>query len=82
MKKVLKQPLFWLAFICFAFFSQNFGDSSGQGRFTMIDMADGANVNMRFRSFVMCFCHFFSSPFTKKNMQNIFALYLLYMQSQ
>ena len=54
----------------------------GQGRFTMIDMADGANVNMRFSSFVMCFCHFFSSPFTKKNMQNIFALYLLYMQSQ
>ena len=44
--------------VCFAFFSQNFGDSSGQGRFTMIDVADGADVNMRLGSFVMSFCHF------------------------
>ena len=48
--------------VCFAFFSQNFGDSSGQGRFTMIDVADGADVNMRLCSFVMCFSHCKISP--------------------
>ena len=44
--------------VSFAFFSQYFGDSSGQGCFAMIYVADGADVNMRLCSFVMSFCHF------------------------
>ena len=68
--------------VCLAFFGQHFGDSSGQGCFTMIDMTDGANVNMRFCSFVMSFCHFFSLLIQKRICKNRFALYLLYIESQ
>ena len=46
--------------VCFAFFSQYFGDSSGQSGFAVVDMANGADVNMGLCSFVMSFCHFVS----------------------
>ena len=47
--------------VCHAFICQDFGDRRGQGRLAVVDVADGADVNMRLSSFVMCFCHFFSS---------------------
>ena len=41
--------------------SQNFGDCCGQSGFTMVNVADGTNVTMRFGSFKLCFCHFITS---------------------
>ena len=41
---------------------QHFRDGCGQGRFAVVDVADGADVDMRFRSFVMSLCH--SLPFS------------------
>ena len=52
--------------VSLAFFSQYFGDSGGQCSLAVIDMADGADVNMRFCSFVMSFCHFFLSLYKKE----------------
>ena len=37
--------------------SQSLGDSSGQSGFTMVNVADGTNVNMGFGSFKFCLCH-------------------------
>ena len=43
------------------FLRQNFGDCCGQSGFTMVNVADGTNVTMRFGSFKLCFCHFITS---------------------
>ena len=37
--------------------SQSNGDGSGQSGFTMVNVADGTNVYMRFGSFEFSLCH-------------------------
>ena len=39
-------------------FSQNFGDSSGQGSFTVVNVTDCTHIYVGFCTFVMFFCHF------------------------
>jgi hypothetical protein len=40
---------------------QNLGDSGGQCGFTMVNVANGTNVYVRFVSFKLCLCHWKSS---------------------
>jgi hypothetical protein len=40
---------------------KSLGDSSGQCSFTMVNVADGTNVAMRFASLKLLFCHFITS---------------------
>ena len=40
---------------------QGLGNSSGQCGLTMVNVADGTNVAMRFVSLKFCFCHFKTS---------------------
>ena len=44
---------------CAAFRSQYFGDCCGQGCFTMVYVTDGADISMRFCSFIFLLCHSF-----------------------
>ena len=41
-----------------AFFSQYFSDSSSQSSLAMVNVTDGADIQMRFSSFIFSFCHF------------------------
>ncbi len=43
--------------LSFALQSENLGDCSGKGGLAVVDMADGANVNMRQVSYVLFLCH-------------------------
>ena len=42
---------------CAAAFSQNLGDSCGQGGLAMVNVTDGADIQMGFSSFIFSFCH-------------------------
>ena len=40
-----------------ALFSENLGDSGGKGGFAVVNVADGANVNMRLVTLKLLFSH-------------------------
>ena len=40
-------------------FVQHLGDGCGQGGLTVIDVADGADVNVRLSTLVLFLCHYF-----------------------
>ena len=44
--------------LCLTVQSQHLGDCCGQGRLTMVNVADRTNVNMGFASFKFFLCHF------------------------
>ena len=43
-------------------FVQDLGDGCGQGSLTVIDVADGTNVNVRLSTLVLFLCHVFCPP--------------------
>ena len=48
-------------------FVQHLGDGGGQGRLAVIDVADGADVNVRLSTLVLCFCHCVLSSWTSRS---------------
>ena len=48
--------------LSFAFQAENLGDCSGKGGLAVVNVADGANVNMRQVSYVLFLCHCWNPP--------------------
>ena len=62
--------------LSFAFQSENLGDCSGKGGLAVVDMADGANVNMRQVSYVLFLCHCCYPPLYDRDIVITDLLYL------
>ena len=57
--------------VSLTFFSQYFSDCSSQSSFTMVNVTDCTDVNMRFRTFKFFFCHFKLSSEENSNSINL-----------